>query len=228
MEPIFPANPEERVGFYGGRITEGLWGEPLNLASDLCLVAYIVYFFLKLKREGFADTPVLTLVALGGLVGLGSLIFHGHPNKVTLQIDLIPITIFGLAYTFFSMRRFLQQPLIRSTLYTILFLLFSMAFESATRPIRVPGIHHIPSILMLVLIGTICLRKGSDSKVGRGLLMAVGFYIAALFFRTLDLVVFRSFPLGLHFLWHICTACVIGLLLHTAASHKDSSQKPTV
>ena len=35
MEPIFPAKLTERVGYYGSRIAHGLWGEPLNLASDI-------------------------------------------------------------------------------------------------------------------------------------------------------------------------------------------------
>jgi len=45
MEPIFPANPTEKIDYHGGRIAHGFWGEPLNLASDICLIIFIVVFF---------------------------------------------------------------------------------------------------------------------------------------------------------------------------------------
>jgi hypothetical protein len=222
MEPIFPANPIERVGFYGGRIAQGLWGEPLNLATDIALVVYLLIFFIKLRKEGFADKPVYGLVMLGGLVGLGSVIFHSYPTRVTLRMDMIPITIFGLCYVFFTLRRFLQLTYRNSILLTLLFLLFSMGYEAAVKNLKIPGMHHLSSIFALIVMGVILRYKQRDSRIGKGFIIASGIYVLALFFRFLDLIVWRLFPLGTHFLWHAGTACVLGLLLHLAAVDKES------
>jgi len=219
MEPIFPANPEERVGFYGGRIAEGIWGEPLNVAVDVCLVLYLIFFFLKLRKDGFSDSGVSLLVLLGIMIGLGSIIFHGRPTRLTLQIDVIPISIFGLAYIIFSLRRFLNQTYVISAISTLIFLLCSTAFRTAIGKLSVFGIHHLPSILALIIMGSILNRYRQKSETGRKFFIAAGFYIAAIFFRMMDLAVFRSFPLGTHFLWHACTSGTLIVLLHTAAQH---------
>lgn len=220
MEPIFPANPTERVGFYGGRIAHGFLGEPLNLASDILFVIIIAIVFFTLRKDGFSDKPVLALILLGGLVGLGSVIFHGHPNKVTLQIDLIPVTVFGLSFIAFSMRRFFNFSYTISILITGAFLLFSKVFvEIVVHVFRVPGLHHIPSILVLILIGTLLFKSQQYNKVARAFIIAAGCYLAAMFFRYLDFFVYRSFPLGTHFLWHAFTSCVIGILLYTAVTY---------
>ncbi len=227
MQPIFPANPEERVGFYGGRIAEGLWGEPLNLAANVCLVLYMLYYLFKLKRDGFSDAAVYLLVLLGGLVGFGSVIFHSHPNRVTLQMDLIPVTAFGLAYIFYTARRYFNQTYIRSALFTMLFILISTAFKSALGSFTVPGMHHLPSIAALLLIGAVLIRYRNNAPIGRKFLIAAMFYFAALFFRIFDLVVFRWFPLGTHFVWHAGTAVVIILLIRTAALQHGTKGKST-
>lgn len=218
MEPIFPANPLERVGFYGGRIAQGLWGEPLNLATDIALVIYLLLFFIKLRKEGFIDKPVYGLVMLGGLVGFGSVVFHSHPTQVTLRMDMIPITLFGLCFVFFSLRRFLHLSYRNSILLTLLFLLFSMGFEAAVKSLKIPGMHHLSSILALIVLGVVIHHKQRDTWIGKRFIIASGIYTLALFFRFLDLIVFRLFPLGTHFMWHTGTACVLVVLLHLAAN----------
>ena len=219
MEPIFPANPTERVGYYGGRIANGFWGEPLNVASDICLIVVIILFYAKLKKEGFSDKPTLILVFLGGLVGLGSAIFHSHPTKITLQIDLLPITIFGLAFIAFSTRRFFNQSYIISALIPFAFFLFTLGFVKITNNFRIPGLNHIPSILALIIIGMLLFRHRLYNKVGKAFIIAAGCYIVGLFFRYLDFYVYQSFPLGTHFLWHVFTFSVVIILLHTATTY---------
>jgi len=219
MEPIFPANPTERVGYYGGRIAYGLWGEPLNVASDLCFIIIIILFFVKLRKNGFSDKPALILVILGGLMGFGSAIFHSHPTKVTLQIDLLPITIFGLAFIAFSTRRFFNQSYKISTLIPFAFFLLTLGFEKITNKFQIPGLNHIPSILALIIIGVLLLKNRLYKRVGKAFMVAAGSYILGLFFRYLDFYVYPTFPLGTHFLWHAFTFCVVIILLYTATTY---------
>jgi hypothetical protein len=224
MEPIFPANPAERVGFYGGRITEGFFGEPLNVASDICFVILILLYFTKLKKDGFSDGPVLVLVFLAGLVGLGSTLFHSHPTKITLQTDLIPITIFGLAYISFSARRFFNQTYLVSFLAPMVFLIATLGFKEVFKGSRIPGLNHIPSVLALVIIGLLLLRSPLTGKIGKAFMIASGCYLVGLFFRYLDFYVYKIFPLGTHFLWHALTFCVVIILLQTAVNYGTKGQ----
>lgn len=164
---------------------------------------------------------MLILVVLGGFVGLGSAIFHSHPNRVTLQIDLIPKMIFGLSYILFSMRIFFNHTYKISLLFTFSFMLFTMAFEMAVKNFKIPGINHLPSILALIIIGSLLFKNHLYRKVGKAFIIASGFYIVALFFRYFDFYIYRSFPLGTHFLWHAFTSCVVGILLYTAATYRN-------
>lgn len=219
MEAIFPANPVDKVGYYGGRIDQGLLGEPLNLTTDICFFVFILFFFMRLKKEGNSDKLLQLLVILASFIALGSVIFHSYPNKITLKIDMIPINVFGLTYIYFSMRRFFNFSYKTSFLFAISFVIISFLSEAVAKSLKIPGIHHLTSIITLQLIGVILLKHQLLHKAGKAFIFASGLYILALFFRYLDFFIYRAFPLGTHFLWHTFTAVVVVILLHTAKYH---------
>ena len=52
---------------------------------------HIIFLFIDLRREGLSDTAGYLFVLLGGLVGLGSVIFHSWPNrKITYCSRVLP------------------------------------------------------------------------------------------------------------------------------------------
>jgi hypothetical protein len=73
------------------------------------------------------------------------------------------------------------------------------------------GITHIPSVVLLGVVGVALLRKAIE--LWRYALLACGVYAAAILVRALDWEVCRVFPLGLHWLWHLLAALTGSLLL---------------
>lgn len=226
MEAIFPANSIDHVGFYGGRISQGILGEPLNQASDLCFLIFVIFFLIKLIKEKHIDKQLKYLSIIAGFMAFGSLIFHSYPNKITLKIDMIPINIFGLTYIYYSMRRYFNYSIKLSSLLAVLFCIFSLLSEALSKSIQIPGIHHLTTIIVLQAIGLILIKNQEVKNAGRSFLFASVFYIAALFFRFLDLYVYKNFPLGTHFLWHTFSALVVVVLLYTARNYGYILQRP--
>lgn len=55
-------------------------------------------------------------------IGIGSLVFHGHPAPLTLTADLVPIQLFGLAVMSYILLRYLK----RSPVATVALLLLGL------------------------------------------------------------------------------------------------------
>ena len=92
-----PSTAVTHIGYYCGRFGPGFWGEPLNSLSNLGFVFGAVLALRFWRSSPSRDPWQLFLFALAASIGVGSFIFHSHPNPATLLIDLVPIQIFGLA-----------------------------------------------------------------------------------------------------------------------------------
>lgn len=131
---------------------------------------------------------------------------------LTLQFDLIPIQLFGLAAFFYLARREFELPILGALLAIAVFFLARQGWVMiAPRGALGGGITHIPTVLLLVGCGIWLSAKGK--QVGRYLTIAAGFYVVALVARTADLLVCSRFPIGVHWIWHILTAAVVGSVL---------------
>ncbi|WP_157271601.1 hypothetical protein [Azohydromonas aeria] len=96
------------IGFYCGRFGPGFWGEPFNQLGNLAFIVGALIAFQAWRRQARRDPWQLPLFALAALIGIGSLVFHGHPTPLTLTADLVPIQLFGLALMAYVLRRHLK------------------------------------------------------------------------------------------------------------------------
>ena len=200
------------IGHYCGRMGDGFWGEPQNSLSNAAFFVAAGLGFLAWRDTGKRDVRQLILIALTALIGVGSFVFHSIPNDLTLQIDLIPIQIFGLAALLFLAQA--EFGLLRWQAVLAVAVFFALR---QTWLLFVPrgalggGISHVPMVVLL--IGSGIWLHTHHRSVGRYLLVAAAFYIAALAVRSIDLPLCSRFPFGFHWLWHCLTASVTGAVL---------------
>jgi hypothetical protein len=79
------------------------------------------------------------------------------------------------------------------------------------------GITHVPSIAVLLVFG-LYLRSAA-SQLGTCMLVASVTYVSAVAVRAWDLYLCPSFPLGLHWVWHLLTGLTTSILIYAIAAY---------
>lgn len=215
------------IGYYCGRFGPGFWGEPLNSLSNFAFVLGAVIAFWFWRSSPSRDPWQLLLFSLVGSIGVGSFIFHSHPVPATLVIDLVPIQIFGLAALAYVSFRYIGLATSKTVaLLLAFFLVRQLWIRSVNQGLLGGGITHVPAVIMLLSFGIVL--KLRRSPVANFLLMACVAYVAALLVRSWDLYLCSSFPMGLHWLWHLLTATAASTIICGAALHQPSRSAENV
>ena len=212
-----------KIGFYCGRTGDGFWGEPQNSLSNLAFIVAASAGFLVWRAPGNRDRFGLLLIGLVAAIGIGSFLFHSHPDGLTLQFDLVPIQIYGLAAFFTLARGEFGLSFAKAVLAIIAFFLVRQGWL-LLGPLLAPrgflggAMSHIPTIILLIGCGLALHTR--QRPVGAYLLCAAGFYVAAIAARSLDVPLCQRFPFGLHWLWHCLTAATAGTVLLGLVRHR--------
>ncbi|MGL5447674.1 MAG: ceramidase domain-containing protein [Rhabdaerophilum sp.] len=210
--------PEPRFLFaYCERLGQaGFWAEPLNAITNAAfLIAAAIGLVLWLRQKP-RDWALIALVIVVAAIGIGSFLFHTIPNRVTVMLDVLPIQLFILAYFGLAVRRYLGLPLWAALVAPALFFAASAGFISLVGSRALGGgVGYVPALAALfVFAGLTAMRGGSSAKIVSQYLALAGLvFVVSLTFRTLDQPACTVIPFGLHFLWHVLNACVLGLLL---------------
>jgi hypothetical protein len=193
-------------------------GEPQNAFSNAAFVIAAALAWNAWRSRSDRDPWQLLLFALAALVGVGSFIFHSHPTRETLLVDLVPIQVFGLAALTYVCLRYLRlRPATAVSLAVGFFVVRQGWIAVAPRGALGGGITHIPALLALLAVGVALVRRGIP--LGRYLLAACAAYISAILVRSWDVYLCPVFPLGVHWVWHILTALTVLLIIFGMASH---------
>lgn len=214
------------------------WAEPLNaLTNGGFLVAAALGFALWLARRR-PDWLALALIGLMVAIAIGSFLFHTIPNGTTVLMDVLPIQGFILLYFGLALRRFLGAPLWLALVGPLLFFAASAGFVDlvGSRALR-GGAGYLPALAALFGFGLAMAWRGRGvmgvvpagadwvfvarqglwgdeaRRAARGLILAGLVFSLSLTLRTLDLPLCPSWPAGLHFLWHLLNASVLGGLV---------------
>jgi hypothetical protein len=206
----------QTVGFYCGRFDDGLLGEPLNSFTNLAFVVGALYAWYIWKKNGASDRWQPLLFVLAGGIGIGSFIFHSAPTPTALMIDLVPIQVFGLGYLAYVGVRYFRLSAIGVVIVVVLFF-FARQYWISVMPRGAlgGGITHVPAVVLLAAGGVVLWLK--KIGLGRYLLAASVVYVSALTVRTFDLYLCPSFPIGVHWLWHLLTALTATILIYGIA-----------
>ncbi len=204
------------------------WAEPMNALSN---GAFILAAFIALVLWSRAPAPNrrfvdLVLILLVFVIGTGSFLFHTYATRWAALADVLPITIFMLAYVGYTFRRFMGLPWIISILGVGLFYLVLWQVGE----MRCDGVRclngsagYLPAFVVLLLSGLALLimrHRAALSLISAGLIFAL-----SLTFRTFDkdwcheIMSLYGGPLGTHFIWHILNALLLFILLRAAVRH---------
>ncbi|MFW5654963.1 MAG: hypothetical protein ACOCYW_04870 [Roseicyclus sp.] len=214
----------EPIDIYCERLGPGLWAEPVNAATNL---AFLIAAWVVAGRLG-PDAPPLAraLCLILAAIGLGSGLWHIFANPLTAMIDVAAIAAFVFTYVFAVNRHVLGWPPLGAwfgLLALVAWLgLGGMVFGA------LPGFAisagYWPIALLIALYGVVLLR--SRPAFARGLLIGAAILTVSLGFRSVDMALCATFPLGTHFVWHILNAVMLGWMIEVYASAGRRGPEP--
>lgn len=214
------------------------WAEPWNAVTNLAFVAAAMAAAVVLRRS-FSHSARWTeaiLVAVVFAIGFGSFLFHTFATRLASLADIIPISVFMIGYLAFALRRFAGWS--RAKVLAALVVFAACLWWSGTiacRPdfmpvsnaLNLPCLNgtagYIPALVALFAVGTM-LHVGGHTA-GQSLVLAGGIFAVSMVFRTLDFELCANTALsadhniGTHFLWHLCNAALLFVLLRAAIVH---------
>jgi len=220
------------------------WAEPVNAATNLAfifaaaLAAGIIYRAPKRKRFGAEAALIATVFA----IGVGSFLFHTFATRWASLADVIPITIFMLAYFGYALRRFVGLgPVAVGAGLAIFVAALWMSDTITCRPDFMPvsnalGLRclngtagYVPALGAVLAIGGVLALK--QHAAARAMLLAGAVFAVSMAFRSIDFELCTGATLfgvriGTHFVWHLLNAVVLYVLLRAALLHgRPQSQK---
>ena len=198
----------KHLDIYCERVGEGFLAEPWNLFSNGFFVLAGVLMILRASQT-VSPLGVRGYGALSILVGLCSFSFHGWATLGTMLLDVLSI----IFCVFFAMglysHKILKFPwwktlmmygfLLGSTYLARLFLGFEFVNGSE---------EYFGVWLTLLLLAAF----DGEARGRKVMLGALGLFTLSLIFRSLDHpegALCASFPLGVHYLWHMFNAGVL-------------------
>ena len=201
---------------YCERIALGLWGEPLNVVSNLAflLAAFILSRHIYAQKQFFSTRywDLWVLVGLLALIGIGSSVWHLFATSWALWADRVPILIFINLYLISCLIRVLKlsvvTTLILFVLYHIVNSFTQFYFPTGTMN---GSLFYAPTWVFLIGI-TIALWY-RNAPINLVYLKATILFSGSLILRTIDNAVCELFPLGSHFIWHILNAITLYYLM---------------
>jgi hypothetical protein len=219
----------------------GFWAEPLNAVSNAgFILAFAIALYVAMNRPKGEHGPWLYFLILTVFaIGVGSFLFHTYATPWAAAADVLPITVFMLAYFAYAVRRFLGADWLLTLLATAGFFailklsgdlrcfrddfgfLKNLPAFQETRCFN-GSVGYAPAFFAMLGIGLILAVKRHPSALW--ILTAAAVFAASLTFRTFDFawcrwLTWEGKPLGTHFLWHLLNATTLFLLLMAAIRH---------
>ncbi len=202
------------IDIYCERTDPSFWSEPLNAASNAAFLIAALAALVLWRRSSARDWPALALILVLTAIGIGSFLFHTFADRWSILADVIPITIFIYVYFFFAMRRFFGFGLAVSLVLTAMFLVISIVIDRAVPSNVLNGsVGYLPALFVILLVGALILRRRPD--IGRPVLIAGVVFLVSVTFRSIDMAVCESFPIGTHYAWHVLNAVTLYILIRT-------------
>lgn len=170
--------------------------------------------------------PVLWLSGNAIVVGIGSFLFHTVATPWAGAADSVPILLFILGFFGVAMNRFAGLGWGMACAATAGFVVAMVALSAALRgpldDIMGGSQSYLPAFLALLGVGWwVGARRGHPA--GRALIAAAGVFAVSLTFRSLDGPLCELFPIGTHFLWHLCNGLVFWILLSALLRHEGAA-----
>ena len=213
----------QAVDIYCERTSAAYWSEPVNALSNIAFPLAALWAAVQARKRRLRQPILWLLIAMAALIGLGSYLFHTHANRWSELADTLPIWSFVGLFVLTAMHHVGGMSLARvarvagvialavgGTIWLLAFGEGADATAHAADPLNGSG-QYAPALLALLVFSFFTWKRRNPA--GPWIWAATATFFASLAFRTFDVSVCATFPLGTHFLWHLLNAVMIGLLL---------------
>ena len=212
----------EALNLYCERSSSEFWAEPLNAITNAAFIIAAWFVWRRARRTGDVSLGVRLLLALMLAIGIGSGLFHTYANKLTQFLDILPILIFQLVYLWLYCYRIISIRAAYVAGIVLVFLLSAM-IGIQFRYLLNGSIIYAPAVIMLLALGIYHAATGKAERYA--ILGALALFVFSMASRTADAAYCFAFPLGTHFIWHLCNAMVLYILLSGFLSNQPAGQR---
>lgn len=148
------------------------------------------------------------LIVLLCSIAFGSALFHWLALIWAQILDVLPIVFFQVVYLWGYLRYIIQINCLVQAIAVCGFVL-SILFLAQFSHLLNESLVYIPALIVLVLLGGY--QRASIKGCRNSLLWAAVLFVVSLMFRSIDMEICSLFPVGTHFLWHLCNGGVLYL-----------------
>lgn len=207
-----------------------LLDEPLNVATNVALfiaVALLARRAMAMRRDGATlPVPLLVLVALVGLMAVGSAAFHLTGAPAAGVLDGLAVRLFALWFAACALRWLLAWSWKRVhgvVLPALLMVLMAPTGAIGAEPLApwTGALPLLPGVAGLVFFALMLARR--DDPAWRVFALAAAAFALAVVFHRTDRPLCAALPTGTHFLWHLLSAVtaylIVRALIDRAALH---------
>ena len=212
------------IDIYCERSNFEYWAEPINAITNLAFIIsglMIVYLIRKTSKAAVKDIVLWIFSGLIIIIGIGSWLFHTHANKWAMIVDITPILLFVLLYTWFAIRRFASGSIWVCSIAVIATLVLSFILETQT---GFNGGAYLSPLLAMLIMG-VFLHYFKGHPAGKALLLSCIIFGISLTFRSLDEILCNNLPIGTHFLWHLLNSIVLYIVSRTLVLNSAQREK---
>ena len=215
-------NLSAHVDIYCERLDASFWAEPINAITNISFILAALWAFQTYNSERLTaanknhDPLVLVAIFMGGLIGIGSFLFHTFATVWSSLADVIPIWTFVAYFIFLAIYRIAGTSLAKAfriygisiiVTFAVLWLVSDVLLASDSASAEGDGFNgstqYLPGMIALYVFALIMVIRRHVARFW--ILAAAMTFTLSIYFRTIDLDVCSDFALGTHFLWHSLT-----------------------
>lgn len=207
----------ETIDLYCERTSTTFWAEPVNALTNVLFLVSAWLVWHRAKKLGAGSMGVSLLLVLMCAIGIGSFLFHTFATVWARWVDVLPILFFQLLYAWIYFR---EVAKVRFPYALAIVLVYCVAaFSGRQFPHILNGLPiYVPALVVLPALG---IYHAATHRMERFVVLgAAGLFIVALTCRTVDNIVCPCFPLGTHFMWHVCNALALYLLMRALLANR--------
>jgi len=202
---------------YCERSGPGLWGEPVNTASNL---AFFLAAWGLLRTPAWPGTVTARLLfSLLVAIGLGSTLWHLTAWRWAFWADVLPIAAFMGAYAWVFLRQVAGLGRGRALAVFAAFVAVEGVLAWVMPPHLLNGVgFYLPAVAFVAGMAAWLAVQGRPAG---SFAVAAGLLLLAIAARLLDFAVCPFWPIGTHFLWHLGAAAALFLLIQASFKAKQ-------
>jgi hypothetical protein len=213
---------------YCERTSPDFWAEPVNALTNICFLIAAWFGWRQVKKLNADSRGTRLLLVLICCIGAGSFLFHTFATLWARLLDVLPILLLQLAYTWLYFRKIIHIRFPPTAAFVAGYLAFVLIVRQAvTNHPDILNSSWIYAPAMMLILALAIYHAVTHRHKRYVMAGATGIFALSLTFRSTDLMVCRSFPLGTHFMWHILNPIVfymmlLGLTANIEADNRES------